>query len=122
MAKSREGLITVPNKGRYRFVVGIDFNHPRAHNTMGYIRLADYDEKEKNGRHPSVGQDVIWLNLKDFDRLGTLMILYARIFAKTHPKGEEWEEEAMKFVEFWRKLRNEWPEVKPFIPESEAED
>lgn len=121
MGKSREGLITIPSKGRYRFVVGIDFNHARAHNTMGYIRLADYSQKKK-GRHPSVGRDQIWLSLKDFDRLGTLMILYARIFAKTHPKGKEWQGEAMKFVEFWRKLRNEWPEVMPFIPEDEDED
>ena len=121
MGKSREGLITVPQKGKFRFVVGIDFGHARAHNTMGYIRLADYS-KYINGRHPSVGRDEIWLSLKDFDRIGTLMILYARIFARTHPKGKSWRSEAMKFVEFWRKLRNEWPEIEPFIPEEDEED
>lgn len=65
---------------------------------------------------------MIWVSLEDFGRLETLVILYARFFARTHPKGRDWQAEAMKFIEFGRKMRSEWPEIRPFIPEDTDED
>jgi hypothetical protein len=65
-----------------KLIVGIDFDAPRAHNIMGYVRSARYDNEEQAEAYPE-----FWLSLEHMDKLGVLLILFARFWAKTRRKG-----------------------------------
>jgi hypothetical protein len=121
VGKTRTGLITVPHKkSRYKIIVGIDFNHPAAHNEIGYIRFADTENRRPDGVPKTVRRE-LWLSLEDLDKLGTLLILFSRYWAKTRRKTRESEKEAQAFIKFWKMLRSEWPKLKKFIPKEERD-
>jgi hypothetical protein len=119
VGSNRIGLITVPKKkGRYKVIVGIDLDHHFAHNLIGYLRFADTKNKNERGISKTVGRE-LWLTLEDMDKLGTLLVLYSRFWAKTRHKGQQSRNEARAFARFWKILRREWPTLQPFIPGEE---
>lgn len=67
-----KSLLILPNeedRGKHRFwlIIGIDTNHKRANNAMGYIKVGD-SQRMKKGISDPVYQ--WWFDLDDLDKLG----------------------------------------------------
>src|SRR5712692_2329981 len=95
-------------KGGNELIAGIDFDHPQASNVMGYIRSSGTENGEVKN-YPE-----FWLKLEEMDKLGVLLILSARFWAKKSRKGRIARSEVERFEDFWKGLESQWPEIKPY--------
>jgi len=95
-------------RGKSELIAGIDFDHPHASNVMGYVRSTGFEDGEAKD-YPE-----FWLKLHEMDKLGVLLILSARFWAKTRRKGSVSRSEVESFEDFWRDLESQWPEIKPY--------
>lgn len=95
-------------KGRARLIAGVDFDHPEASNVMGYLRSAYFRRGKKVRPYPE-----FWLSLEEMDKLGVLLVLSARFWAKTREKGTSVSRrEVEEFRRFWETLESQWPKIR----------
>jgi hypothetical protein len=88
---------------RYRLIVGVDTNHNKAHNTMGFVKVGD-SQRIENRKTRTL--DEWWFDLDELDMLGTHLVISSRFWAKTRPKSGKLRGDVEEFTKFWLLLRD----------------
>jgi len=91
-----------------RLIVGVDTSPPDTSNAICYLRTESQYKWGGKKKH-----EEFWLSLKEFEQLGTFLLIASKFWGEKLVSGSEYGEEKIRQLKkFWEKLLEYWPQPK----------